>query len=192
MKSKNMITAILISFIAISVVYLVASEVKQRSGEQEGACCAVADGNSVEAIADGNTIGDDNSVVDGNSVEAIADGNTVGDFKTVVYYFRTNVRCVTCVKFEQLGAEVVNENFGDLVESDKLEWRVVNVEEEANKHFISDYKLNTKSIVLSKVIDGEEADWKNLDEIWEVIRKGDDEFKAYVEKGIAEFIAKED
>ena len=41
---------------------------------------------------------------------------------------------------------------------------MVNVDEPANEHFIKDYQLYSKSIVIVKMQDGKELKWENLDE----------------------------
>jgi hypothetical protein len=41
------------------------------------------------------------------------------------------------------------------------------VEDRGNEHFVDDYKLYTKSLILSFGKDGKEIKHKNLDKIWE-------------------------
>jgi cytochrome c biogenesis protein CcdA len=106
--------------------------------------------------------------------------------KTIIYYFRTNVRCVKCKKFESYTQQVIDDQFSEQVKTGELEWKVVNVEEPGNEHFINDYKLVIKSIILSEVKDGKETKYKNLDRIWALV---DDEtaFKNYITNQITEF-----
>lgn len=39
-----------------------------------------------------------------------------------------------------------------------------------NEHFVNDYQLYTKSLILSLVKDGKEVKSKNLDKIWQLAR----------------------
>jgi len=87
----------------------------------------------------------------------------------VAYYFHGKVRCATCQKLEQFSKEALNANFKGELESGKLQFKVVNVDDKGNEHYASDYKLYTKSLILSLVKDGKEIKWKNLDKIWEYV-----------------------
>ncbi|MBA7654618.1 hypothetical protein ES703_62500 [subsurface metagenome] len=170
MKSKNIITIVLILFVLASIVYLAAKELKQkpdaadRGSEQKQ--------NQPQAYTQ-----------DQNQAKMNID-------KTVVYYFRTNVRCVKCKKFESYTQQVIDDQFSEQVKTGELEWKVVNVEDPGDEHFINDYKLVTKSIVLSKVKDGKETEYKNLDKIWILV---DDEtaFKDYIRDEITDFFVSE-
>jgi len=101
--------------------------------------------------------------------------------KTVIaYYFHSNRRCATCMKLESYSEEALKTAFEDELADSSLVWRAMNYDEEGNEHFIEDYKLYTKAVVLSRVDDEREVEWKNLDKIWELV--GDkDKFIEYVQ-----------
>jgi hypothetical protein len=90
--------------------------------------------------------------------------------RVVAYYFHGTMRCPTCHNLEQYSKEAMEANFKEALASGKLEFKVVNVEEKANEHYANDYRLYTKSLVLSLVKDGKQLKWKNLDKIWEYVR----------------------
>jgi len=90
--------------------------------------------------------------------------------KVVAYYFHGAFRCVTCANMERYSREAIEANFKDALASGKLEFKAVNVEDRGNEHFVDDYKLYTKSLILSLVKDGKEVKSKNLDKIWELAR----------------------
>jgi len=90
--------------------------------------------------------------------------------KVIAYYFHGSFRCVTCTNMEKYSREAIEANFKDALASGKLEFKAVNVEDRGNEHFVNDYKLYTKSLVLSLVKDGKEVKSKNLDKIWELAR----------------------
>ncbi|MDD5454415.1 MAG: nitrophenyl compound nitroreductase subunit ArsF family protein [Candidatus Ratteibacteria bacterium] len=94
-----------------------------------------------------------------------------------VYYFHGNVRCVTCNKFEKYAREIIETNFKDEIASGKVEFKVINVEDKSNEHYVDDYKLYTKSLVISLVKDGKEIKSKNLEKIWEYVRNKEQFFK---------------
>ena len=87
--------------------------------------------------------------------------------KVKVYYFHGKFRCYTCMNMEKYSREAVEANFKDALLSGKLAFQAVNVEERGNEHFVKDYQLYTKSLILSLVKDGKEIKSKNLDKIWE-------------------------
>jgi hypothetical protein len=71
---------------------------------------------------------------------------------------------------EKFSKEAIETNFKDALASGNLEFKAVNVEDRGNEHFVNDYKLYTKSLILSMVKDGKEVKSKNLDKIWELAR----------------------
>jgi hypothetical protein len=87
--------------------------------------------------------------------------------KVTAYYFHGTFRCFTCINMEKYSREAIETNFKGALESGKLEFSSVNVEERGNEHFEKDYQLYTKSLILSLVKDGKEVKSKNLDKIWE-------------------------
>ena len=88
--------------------------------------------------------------------------------KVTAYYFHGSFRCYTCTNMEKYSKEAFETNFKDAIASGKLEFKVVNVEDRGNEHFVDEYKLYTKSLILSLVKDGKEVKSKNLDKIWEL------------------------
>lgn len=102
--------------------------------------------------------------------------------KINVYYFHTSYRCTNCKHFDVWTQDVVENRLKSL--ADTLSYQTVNIEETENKHFVDDYNLVTKSVILSAVdANGEELDWKNLDKIWIKVRD-ENKFKDYIESGI--------
>ncbi|MFA6448853.1 MAG: nitrophenyl compound nitroreductase subunit ArsF family protein [bacterium] len=110
------------------------------------------------------------------------------DRKVVAYYFHGAARCVSCKTLEAITAEAINKGFEKELKDGTLEWKVVNVEEKGNEHFIQDYKLYTKSVVLSDMRDGKEKTWKNLDKVWELLRDKD-AFQKYITEETRAFMA---
>ena len=96
--------------------------------------------------------------------------NTQRERKLIVYYFHTNFRCHSCITIEKLTRQAVNEGFADQLKNGRIEFKEINVEETGNEHFADDYKLYTKSVILSDMKSGKEASWKNLDKVWTLLR----------------------
>jgi thioredoxin-related protein len=107
--------------------------------------------------------------------------------KLIVYYFHTEYRCWSCNQFEKLTQEVLEESFKEKVEQRKIEFIQINVETNQNKHYIEDYKLVTKSIILSLQYENKQIDWRNMDKIWMLVRDTE-KFKMYIKKGITNYL----
>ena len=107
--------------------------------------------------------------------------------KVIAYYFHGSFRCYTCTNMEKFSREAMEKNFKDALVSGKLEFKAVNVEDRGNEHFVDDYKLYTKSLIVSLVKDGKEVKSKNLDKIWELAHNKD-KFIDYVTAEVGEFI----
>lgn len=105
----------------------------------------------------------------------------------VVYYFMTTQRCPTCMKIEAFTKTAVEDNFSKELQSSKLAWKIVNVDEPSNRHFIEDYELYTKSVVLVRYRDGKQVKWKNLDEVWNHVNN-EDAFKQYIADEVKAFL----
>ena len=101
---------------------------------------------------------------------ARADSSTPAQANRVIaYYFHGNFRCHTCYTMEQYSKEAIEANFKDAHSSGKLEFKVVNTDEPGNEHYVKDYQLYTKSLILSLIKDGKEIRSKNLTKIWEYV-----------------------
>ena len=105
----------------------------------------------------------------------------------VVFYFHGNARCATCRKIEAYSDEAVHSGAAKELADGTLSWRVVNVDETANRHFIEDFQLITKSVVLAEYRDGEVVRFKNLDKVWQLVRSKD-RFVEYVQGETQEFL----
>ncbi len=88
------------------------------------------------------------------------------DDGVVVTYFTTDVRCPNCRKIEALSRESVSTRFPEEFKSGRVVFRVVNTDRPENKHFLDDYKLVSKTVIVSQRKDGKEQDWVNLQDVW--------------------------
>ena len=131
--------------------------------------------------ADQPIVSDEATAVDSGQV-------AVPSTQTIVSYFHGDQRCATCLKLEAYSHEAIEQAFADSLAAGTLVWRMVNYDQDENKHYIDDYRLYTKALILSRVVDGKEVAWKNLDQIWTLV--GDEaKFVDYVQKETAAFMA---
>lgn len=98
----------------------------------------------------------------------------------VAYYFYGDVRCATCRKLEAYSNEAITAGFPMEIESGDLVWRAVNVDGQEDAHFVDDFQLVTKAVVLVEYRDGNLTRWENLDKIWTLVRNKEN-FVQYVQ-----------
>ncbi len=169
MKTKAIVTTVLLAFVAASVIYLVAKETSGRPA---------ASGQSASA-----------SVPQfGDTGAPEAPQTARGAAELVAYYFHGNMRCWTCRTIEAYAKEAVETGFPEALKDGRLEFRVVNIEKPGNEHFVQDYQLTTRSVVLVKFADGQQEQWKNLQRVWQLVRDKEaflkyvqDETRSYLE-----------
>jgi hypothetical protein len=70
--------------------------------------------------------------------------------KNVVTYFRGNVRCATCINLEAYSDEAVEQGFPREIANGTVEFKTVNIDEGDNRHFVKDYQLDSRSVVISR------------------------------------------
>ena len=112
-----------------------------------------------------------------------------GAHKVIAFYFHTNTRCSTCIKIEDYSHEAIEKGFPNELKNGTLEMRVINYELPENKHFMKDYKLVSKSLVLVNMVNGKPTEWTNLKMVWQLTGKKD-EFLKYVRKEVRSYMAK--
>ncbi|MCL6475810.1 MAG: nitrophenyl compound nitroreductase subunit ArsF family protein [Firmicutes bacterium] len=104
----------------------------------------------------------------------------------VLYYFHTTFRCASCLAIEKVARQVVNAQFKNLVDKGLLQFRPVDVENPQNRHFIGDYQLYSKSLVLVEYQDGKEVRHKNMEGIWQ--QTSLEGLQEYIAQEIASFV----
>lgn len=97
----------------------------------------------------------------------------------VVYYFYTNTRCSSCKTIEAYTKAAVEADLAAGYKGWKIVFKGVNVDEEPGGHFVRDYQLNSKSVVVQKFSGDKALNWTKLEKVWQLL--GDKAvFMAYV------------
>lgn len=100
--------------------------------------------------------------------------------KVIAYYFHGNMRCMTCRKIEAYTKKAIQTGFPDALKNGRLELRIVNVDEPDNEHFVKDYQIVTRSVVIAEFEGSEQKRWKNLGQVWQLV--GDEQaFLKYIQ-----------
>ena len=110
-----------------------------------------------------------------------------GDTKIIAYYFHGNARCKTCLTIELYALEAIETGFPEALKAGRIEFLTVNLDIAENEHFIDDFQLAARTVVLQRIIDGERKDYLNLHRVWELV--GDKEaYVAYIQEEAGKFI----
>jgi hypothetical protein len=107
--------------------------------------------------------------------------------QVIAYYFHGKARCANCIKIETWSREAVESAYAKELADGRLVWRVVDVEAEGNEHFVEDYQLYTKSLVLVDLSRGKQTRWKNCARVWEHLNSKE-RFLGYVRDEVAAYL----
>lgn len=107
--------------------------------------------------------------------------------QVVMTYFLTGARCPTCRKIEALTRETAEKDFAAELAGGKLVFRVIDTGEPENRHYLKDYQLTSKTVVLSRRADGRETGWKEMGKVWDLYDEPEG-FRAYLGAQIREYL----
>jgi hypothetical protein len=105
----------------------------------------------------------------------------------VVTYFTSDQRCDTCLKIEKLTQDAIHSQFTDALEKKEIIFQTINYDKAENKHFIDDYQLAFKTVVVSERKKGQEQRWSKYDKVWELVNDPE-EFSSYLQQGISQYL----
>ncbi|MBI2213073.1 MAG: hypothetical protein HYU52_05440 [Acidobacteria bacterium] len=107
--------------------------------------------------------------------------------KVVATYFHGDVRCITCRKVEAYAREAVEEGFKPQVAAGSVEFRAVNLDVAENAHFVQDFQLTNKSVVVTEEVNGVVGRWAKLDNVWGLVGNRD-AYRHYVQDAVQGFL----
>jgi hypothetical protein len=105
----------------------------------------------------------------------------------IARYCHGHARCSNCLKIENYSREAIETGLRRDLDSGRLRFEVVNVEEPANRHYVQDYGLYTKSLVLVAQSGGQELRHKVLNDVWNYL-SDKAAFQAYVRSETEKFL----
>lgn len=94
---------------------------------------------------------------------------SVRPHRVIAYYFHTTARCASCRAIEAYSREAIETAFAAELRDGRLLWTTVNIDVKGNEHFVKEYALYTKSLVLVNEVRGKPAEWKNLEKVWQLL-----------------------
>lgn len=151
-SAKKILTVLLLLFVVSSVAYTVFREVR-RGG------------------------------LNGKSGTAAASKNLqVKSDVLVVYYFHGTQRCMTCNKIEALAQTAISSKFAKEMADGTVVFRSVNLDEPVNEHFIADFQLASRTVVMQK-----NGKHEKFDSVWTLVREPE-KFASYLQEGAAKLM----
>ncbi|MEI6425597.1 MAG: nitrophenyl compound nitroreductase subunit ArsF family protein [Lentisphaerota bacterium] len=103
-----------------------------------------------------------------------------------VYYTHANVRCETCNKIEKKTRELLESKFKNELDSGRIEWQLVNFQE--NDAFAKEFDV-TASGVIAVLMNGDKVvDYERLDGVWPLLSDLP-AFNAYLEKSFRKLLS---
>ena len=169
MNMKNIFTVVLLLFVGFSLVYLFTSETQSP---------AATEGKSQTQAARTDTTT--------QPLKSVPTASKEGR-RVIAYYFYTTQRCVTCQMIETFTREALETGLADDLEDGRLVWLPVNVQVPDHEHFIQDFQLTTKSVILAEMAGEEQTRWKNLDQVWFLVRDKE-AFLTYIQEETRDFL----
>ena len=112
------------------------------------------------------------------------DGSTV-----IAYYFHGDYRCYNCMTIEQYSKEAIEKYFPEQLKSGKLTFSVLNIDLPDNAHFVKDYQLYTRTLIIAEFKNGKQVRWTSLTKVWDYI-KDRDAFYNYVKTEVQKYLEK--
>ncbi len=169
MKPKSLVRAVLLVFVFCSLAYLAVKESRRWPAPDRA---AAQDQQSASSAASPTA------------------ATKPQPNKLVAYYFHTTYRCPTCRRIEAYSKQAIESGFARELADGRIEFRLVNVEIPENRHYVQEYNLFTKSLVLVRIKNGKQVEWTNLERVWEL--NGDHSaFLRYVQQGIRDYLEKD-
>jgi small redox-active disulfide protein 2 len=90
---------------------------------------------------------------------------------TTVYYFYGDHRCATCNKMEMLTKKAVQDK--------GVVYQAVNLDEPRNEHFIKDFQLDARVVVIQR-----NGSYKKMDQVWDLVGGDEKIFIDYIQSGL--------
>jgi ABC-type glycerol-3-phosphate transport system substrate-binding protein len=106
-----------------------------------------------------------------------------------VTYFTTDARCVSCRKIEDYTKLAVDRTLEDQTMADAIHFQTINVDFPENQHFIADYDIAFKTVVISYLDADGKQQWQKMDRVWELL-SDPIAFQGYLHAGIQDALSK--
>jgi hypothetical protein len=175
MSLRKLATVFLGLFVLGSVAFAI---YRQSEGAPESNEVGVA------AVSEERSSG---ATIDADAATIIVPEQPAPSRRIVAMYFHGDVRCATCRTVEAYAREAVEQGFPDQVEKGMVSFVAVNVDRPENRHYVTDYNLVARSVVVAEELDGTITRWNSLNDVWTLV--GDhDAYITYVRGAVGDLL----
>lgn len=107
--------------------------------------------------------------------------------QVIMTYFISGTRCESCETIEALARETAEKDFPDAMSNKSLVFRVIDTGDASRHHYIKDYQLTSKTVILSHRVQGKETEWSDMPKVWDLLDDGP-AFHAYLGEQIQKYL----
>jgi hypothetical protein len=107
--------------------------------------------------------------------------------QVIMTYFISGTRCESCETIETLARETAEKDFPDALSNKSLVFRVIDTGDASRHHYIKDYQLTSKTVILSHRVQGKETEWSDMSKVWDLLDDGP-AFHAYLGEQIQKYL----
>ena len=107
--------------------------------------------------------------------------------QVIMTYFISGTRCESCETIEALARETAEKDFPDAMSNKSLVFRVIDTGDASRHHYIKDYQLTSKTVILSHRVQGKETEWSDMSKVWDLLDDGP-AFHAYLGEQIQKYL----
>lgn len=105
----------------------------------------------------------------------------------VAYYFYSTLRCDNCLRIEAWTKGAIDSAFVEQLQNGYLWWRPLNTDVPDYAHFVEEYKLETKSLIVAEFRNGQRQRWKICERVWDLL-EDKPAFLAYIQKEVRDYL----
>jgi len=161
MNIKTVLTSLLLGFVVVSIGFMIFKKTSSNSN-------LAGVGNHNEA-----TLGS-------------ADNSPAGP-TLIAYYFHSDKRCTTCLTIEEYAHDAIQNRFSNQMASGEIVFEKVNLDDPENKHYIPDFELKSRTLVITRLQDQKPVKWRDLNQVWQLVRDKEAFFE-YVQSATEELL----
>jgi hypothetical protein len=163
MKTKTLLSVVLLAFVAVSVVFAVRKVTPETATTQD------------QPATSSDT---------GIAASSVGLNAKLAETQFSAVYFHAPHRCPTCRKIESFSHEALTPE----IEAGNVAWQIADYTADTNASLVDQFKVFTSTVVLVEVQDGKVVRWKNLEEVWNHTSDQTD-FTAFINQAWSEFKA---
>ncbi len=104
-----------------------------------------------------------------------------------IMYFHGTTRCEGCIAIESNITRSVDALYSEERKNGKIIFESIDFLAEGNEKFTDAYQLETQTLIISKIVDGKEVRWVNLDKVWDYAASFP-KMKKYIDKEVRKLI----